>query len=156
MSSNLLANDFAAKHPAEAVLQLLVVGFTHWERQLLNAVVELSKRRPLTLNMLGADDGEKADVVLIDSADTQAKNWISNQHWLQHKVVIWVDEPEGFGRTVVQRPMQWASLPIMLARVLKQARQKCADMAAHPAGNGAVLVVDDRISSGLAGLGGAA
>jgi twitching motility two-component system response regulator PilG len=123
-------------------LNLLVVGFSHSERKLLNAVVELSKRRPLRLNMLSASEGELADVVLIDSADTQARDWISNQLWLQQKVAIWVDEPEGFGRTVLRRPMQWVSLPIVLTRLLEQAPEK----RTAATGNGSVLVVDDSIA----------
>ncbi len=134
------------QQPGEVALKLLVMGFTQSEQQLLNAIVKLSQRRQPQLNLLGVADGENADVVMIDSADTLAKKWASNQPWLERKVVIWVDAPSAPGRTVVQRPIQWSALPILLARVLEQVPGDKRSTPATTSGNSSVLVVDDSIA----------
>lgn len=129
-----------------AVLNLLVQGFLQSERQLLDAIVQLSKRRQPQINLLSIADGENADVVMIDAADLQAKKWASSQPWLARKVVIWVDAESAPGRTVVQRPVQWSALPILLARVLEEVPVSRKGVSATASGNNSVLVVDDSIA----------
>ena len=85
--------ELSGTKPGEAALNLLVQGFTQPERQLLDAIVQLSQRRQPRINLLSADDGESADVVMIDAADAQAKKWANSQPWLARKAVIWVDAP---------------------------------------------------------------
>ncbi len=145
-SSHQSAVEVAAIKPGEEALKLLVQGFSQSERQLLDAVVQLSQRRQPRIKLLSAVDAVHADVVMIDAADAEAKKWASQQPWLGHKTVIWVDAPETPGRTVVQRPVQWSALPILLARVLEHTPQRNAAAAPTAAGQGSVLVVDDSIA----------
>ncbi len=142
-SSQAPAMEPGATKPGEDALKLLVQGFSQAERQLLDAVVQLSQRRQPKINLLGAADAAAADVVMIDGGDAEAKKWASQQQWLGHKTVIWVDAPEAPGRTVVQRPVQWSSLPILLARVLEHTPHHHAGISPAAAGQGSVLVVDD-------------
>jgi len=131
--------------PGEAVLKLLVLGFVPSERQLLDAIVQLSRRRQPRIVVLDAADGPHADVVMIDAEDAQAKKWANSQPWLERKVVIWVEAPgaRAAGRTVVHRPVCWSALPVLLARVLEQAPVNAP--AAAP-GSNSVLVVDDSMA----------
>jgi twitching motility two-component system response regulator PilG len=110
---------------------------------MLDAIVKLSQRRPSPLQLVGAEEAENADIVMIDTADTGLKKWADSQFWLQSKVVIWVDEQEAPGLNVVQRPIQWSSLPIFLARVLEQAQ---AVKESAVAINNTVLIVDDSLA----------
>jgi two-component system cell cycle response regulator len=127
----------------ESVLKLLVQGFTPAERQLLDAIVQLSQRRQPRIELLHAADGESADVVMIDAADTLARKWAANQRWLAHKPVIWVDAPGEPGPTELYRPVHWSALPILLARALEKTPSNAVNaVSAKPQGN-AVLVVDD-------------
>jgi twitching motility two-component system response regulator PilG len=132
-----------AEPSVKVALKLLVLGFTPSERQMLDAIVKLSQRRPSPLQLVGAEEAENADVVMIDTADTGLKKWADSQFWLQSKVVIWVDEQEAPGLNVVQRPIQWSSLPIFLARVLEQAQ---AVKESAVAINNTVLIVDDSLA----------
>ncbi len=128
------------------MLKLLVQGFTQPERQLLQAIVQLSQRRQPSIDLLSAADGENADIVMIDAADTQAKKWASNQPWLKSKAVIWVDAPDAPGCIVVKRPVQWAALPVLLARAMEGGAMKTQGEPAAASGNRSVLVVDDSIA----------
>jgi twitching motility two-component system response regulator PilG len=132
-----------AEPSVKVALKLLVLGFTPSERQMLDAIVKLSQRRPSPLQLVGAEEAENADIVMIDTADTGLKKWADSQFWLQSKVVIWVDEQEAPGLNVVQRPIQWSSLPIFLARVLEQTQ---AVKESAVAINNTVLIVDDSLA----------
>ncbi len=126
--------------PDESALKLLVQGFTLPELQLLDTIVQLSRRRQPRIELL--HDGENADVVMIDAADSQARKWAANQRWLAHKAVIWVDAPGEAGPTLLHRPVLWSALPVLLARALEKTPSTAACAAAKPESN-AVLVVDD-------------
>lgn len=159
-------SDAPAENTGGDVLNLLVQGFTKPELQLIDAVVRLSQRRQPRIGLVTAEDWADADIVLIDAANAEAKKWAAAQAWLQDKAVIWVDMPEAPGRTVVQRPVQWAALPTLLARVLEQtpasmrkqsmpaARVSAAESAAMPTSalsaaqpiSSTVLVVDDSLA----------
>ena len=132
-----------AEPSVKVALKLLVLGFTPSERQMLDTIVKLSQRRPSPLQLVSAEEAENADIVMIDTADTGLKKWADSQFWLQSKVVIWVDEQEAPGLNVVQRPIQWSSLPIFLARVLEQAQ---AVKESAVAINNTVLIVDDSLA----------
>lgn len=132
-----------AEPSVKVALKLLVLGFTPSERQMLDAIVKLSQRRPSPLQLVGAEEAENADIVMIDTADTGLKKWADSQFWLQSKVVIWVDEQEAPGLNVVQRPIQWSSLPMFLARVLEQTQ---AVKESAVAINNTVLIVDDSLA----------
>ncbi len=138
--------ELAAMKPGEDALKLLVRGFSPSERQLLDAIVQLSQRRQPKINLLSAADGANADVVMIDAMDAEAKKWASQQPWLAQKAVIWVDAPEGPGRAVVQRPVHWSALPILLARVLEHTPHGNSAPVPASAAQGAVLVVDDSVA----------
>ncbi len=56
------AVELAAMKPGEDALNLLVCGFSPSERQLLDAIVQLSQRRQPKINLLSAAEGSKADV----------------------------------------------------------------------------------------------
>lgn len=132
--------------PGEAALNLLVQGFTQPERQLLDAIVQLSQRRQPRINLLSAADGESADVVMIDAADAQAKKWANSQPWLARKAVIWVDAPGTSGRPTVQRPIHWSALPVLLAKWLEHAPANMPGVSAATPGSSSVLVVDDSMA----------
>lgn len=138
--------EFSGTKPGEAALKLLVQGFTPPERQLLDAIVQLSRRREPRIDLLDLADGPSADVVMIDAADAQAKKWASNQPWLEHKAVIWVDAPGPRGPTALHRPVHWSALPVLLARVLEQAPVNRPGMPAATPGGNSVLVVDDSMA----------
>jgi two-component system cell cycle response regulator len=138
--------DFSGTKPGEAVLKLLVQGFTQSERQLLDAIIHLSQRRLPRIELLAVSDGESADVVMIDAADAQAKKWASSQHWLERKAVIWVDAPAATGRTTVRRPIHWSALPVLLAKWLEQAPGNMPGAAAVTSESNSVLVVDDSMA----------
>ncbi len=143
------AVEFSGTKLGEAVLNLLVLGFAQSERQLLDTIVQLSRRRQPRIELLDVADGPRADVVMIDATNAQAKKWASSQPWLERKAVIWVDEPGAPGapgRTVVQRPVQWSALPVLLARVLEQAPLNVPGVSAATPRSNSVLVVDDSLA----------
>lgn len=128
------------------LLKLLVKGFKPLEQQLLNGVVKLSHRRQPRLELVGAADGETADVVMIDAHDPQVMKWAGNQAWLERKAVIWVDgNAAPSGHIVVKRPVQWPMLLVLLLRAMEQGPQKITDAPAT-AVNRSVLVVDDSLA----------
>lgn len=119
---------------AVPTLKVTVKGFNAMEHRLLNGTVLLSQRRQPRLD-LSNDDGHTADVVMIDAADAEAMRWAKQQPWLKQKVVIWVDAASaGQGHIAIRRPVQWTSLPIILARALEQAPRQSTD-ASHAAPN---------------------
>lgn len=139
-------NSHSSQQAGEPALKLLVLGFKQFELQLLDTLVKLSKRRQPQLELLDVANGDLADVVMIDATDTNAMKWVGEKPWLKQKVTIWIDAPDVPGYTVVRRPVQWPSLPIMLARVLEQASLAKAHSSVIPTENGSVLIVDDSIA----------
>ena len=142
--------------PTEVALKLLTKGFTTMEHRLLSGTVLLSRRRQPRLDLINDDQGQSADVVMIDGADTTAMNWALQQPWLRQKVVIWVDAPATSpSHITIRRPVQWTSLPIILARALEQTPQKTNATIAAPvsvltsastSSRQSVLVVDDSLA----------
>jgi two-component system cell cycle response regulator len=119
---------------AVPTLKVMVKGFNAMEHRLLNGTVLLSQRRQPRLD-LSSDEGHTADVVMIDAADAEAMRWAKQQPWLKQKVVIWVDAASTEqGHITLRRPVQWTSLPIILARALEQAPRQPTD-ALHAAPN---------------------
>lgn len=157
-------NSFASTVPVELerpdvpaaapALKLLVKGFRKIELQLLDGTVKLSQRRTPRIDLLTDEQGQAADVVMIDARDPQAGQWAADQPWLQSKAVIWIDGATApRGHTVAQRPVQWPILPMMLARALEHGPQRNTD-APRPSRTPApleavrrqVLVVDDSLA----------
>jgi two-component system cell cycle response regulator len=150
----------------EVALKLLVQGFTQSEWQMLEALVRLSQRRQHRITLISSEEWANADIVMIDAASAEAKKWAASQPWLQNRAVIWVDAPDAPGRTVVKRPVQWSTLPVLLARALEQAplpasanpsdtslERLVGDLVAtgaaitvNPTGSTSVLVVDDSLA----------
>ena len=123
------------------------------EHRLLNGTVLLSQRRQPRLELSNDDDGQATDVVMIDGADAEAMGWAARQTWLQHKVVIWIDAATASqGHMTLRRPVQWTSLPIILARALEQtSREPMRAVPAAPDSGSmplrrSVLVVDDSLA----------
>jgi two-component system, cell cycle response regulator len=142
MSSHQLIDEFETKQSGNAALKLLVKGFTSSERQMLDAIVKLSQRRQPQLNMFGVF-GDDADVVMIDAADTEALKWARQQSWLSSKAVIWVDAAGAQHGLTANRPIQWASLPMLLVRALEQVQVKTGCASVDTSKCQSVLVVDD-------------
>jgi twitching motility two-component system response regulator PilG len=113
---------------------------------MLDAVVKLSQKRKPKINLLTYARAESADVVMIDAADAQAKNWAGSQPWLESKVVIWVDASSAQGGFAVRRPIQWSSLPMLLVRALEQVPKKAGTVSVGLSGGNSVLVVDDSVA----------
>lgn len=110
-----------AKAPEQAVLKVMVLGFTPSERKLLDGVIGLSRRRTPRIELLdGAKDAvDGANIIMIDTTDAQAMAWASIQTGLQNKTVIWVDgrsAPDG--HTLLKRPVQWPLLPTLLMQAV--------------------------------------
>lgn len=126
--------------PKDAMLRILAQGFNPWERQMLSTVAKLSQRRQPQLTLLSQEEGQSADVVMLDGQDTQATKWAAATPWLHDKVVIWVDAPAMPGRTVVNRPVQWSILPMLLARAMEAVAVSSPQSAS--AGK-PILIVDD-------------
>jgi twitching motility two-component system response regulator PilG len=145
MPSYPFANELAVPQSTSAKLGLAVKGFTPSERQLLDAILKLSQRRQTQLNLLRGLDEEEADVVMIDAKDVNALNWAHRNPWLARKVVIWVDAPNARGGYAAKRPIQWASLPMLLVRALEQVPAKAAGLA-NLSKSKSVLVVDDSVA----------
>lgn len=132
-------------------LKLFVKGFTPMEQRLLNGTVLLSRRRQPRLDLADDGDARLADVVMIDGADPAAMRWAADQTWLKQKVVIWVDAPIASRMHIaLRRPVQWTSLPIILARALEQNPRNIVDadatIPASAPSRRAVLVVDDSLA----------
>jgi twitching motility two-component system response regulator PilG len=64
---------------------------------------------------------------------------------LKRKIVIWVDASSAQGGTAVARPIQWPTLPMLLARAMEKIPEQAAavDIASK---FGPVLVVDDSVA----------
>jgi two-component system cell cycle response regulator len=138
----------AAPPPA---IKLLVTGFGAMERRLLSGTVLLSKRRLPRLDLLNSTDCRDADVVMIDGSDPMAVQWASEQDWLEHKAVIWVDASVApHGHITVKRPVQWPVLPMLLTRALEQSARRTIDPVVPSANlaspRNSVLVVDDSLA----------
>lgn len=137
--------------PPPPAIKLLVTGFAPMERRLLSGTVLLSKRRLPRLDLLNSTDCRDADVVMIDGSDPMAVQWASEQDWLEHKAVIWVDASVApHGHIIVKRPVQWPVLPMLLTRALEQSARRTIDPVV-PSANSAsprnsVLVVDDSLA----------
>lgn len=137
---------FVAMQSDEVSLKLVVKGFSQSERQMLDAILKLSQRRQPRLSLLGVNEEEGADVVMIDAADPSAMKWASRQSWLKRTVVIWVDASNALGANVVTRPIQWPILPMMLARALERGPVKAVEGEDGASKCSSVLVVDDSIA----------
>lgn len=140
---------------AAPALKLLVKGFNTMEHRLLNGTVLLSQRRQPRLELANDDEGHTAAVVIIDGTDAAAMRWAAQQLWLKHKVVIWVDAAvAAHGHITICRPVQWTSLPMILARALEQSPRKPIDTVLTAAASSSasvrsrqsVLVVDDSLA----------
>jgi two-component system, cell cycle response regulator len=158
------ASVTASPLQAVAALRLVVRGFNPMERGLLEGTVRLSQRRNPPLYLLADTDVAKADVVMVDARDAQAMQWARTQPLLMNKVVIWVDSgaTSAPGHSVVRRPVQWPSLPMILARAMEQASVKAtpapvqpspvvhevrsAELAAPANHSRPVLIVDDSLA----------
>lgn len=149
------------RHPSDAVsgrdLRLYVRGFSAMERQLLEGTVRLSQRRSPRLVLVPAEAARSADVLMIDGADASAVAWAEAQPWLAQASVIWINSavPRP-GHMMARRPVQWPSLPMLLARTMEDGRVAAAP-AAPEAGARAtpvapasaakpILVVDDSLA----------
>jgi two-component system cell cycle response regulator len=140
--------------PQAPSLKLLVKGFRQIEMQLLDGTVRLSQRRTPRIDLLTDEQGQAADVVMIDTHDPQAMRWAAAQPWLQGKAVIWIDGTAApLGHTVARRPVQWPILPMMLARALEQGPKRNTDaapptrmVAPSESTRRPVLVVDDSLA----------
>ena len=143
--------------PVEAPLRLVVKGFSMVELRLLDAVVKLSQRRRPRLEIVTDLATSAPDVVIIDGRDPVARRWASGQSFAG-STVIWIDAvnvPLGHARA--SRPVQWASLPMMLARALEQSPPASAAATAHTGSSAIVepptadpthqvLIVDDSLA----------
>jgi len=125
----------AAAPPAEpaATLKLAVKGLTTIERVLLEGLVKVSQRRTPRLEILEDAQAREADAVMIDARDPQATAWARERPWLSRRAVIWIDGTEAApGHTLVRRPVQWPTLPMLLARALESGPGASASSAPPP------------------------
>lgn len=120
-----------AKVREKTLLKLLVLGFSPGEQKLLHEIVTLSKRRSPSIELLSLHDAEDADVIMIDAADPTAKAWAAIQPNLERQAVIWVDAKAArSGHTLVQRPVSWPMLPVVLQQAMDQGPRNPSDTSA--------------------------
>ncbi len=144
--------------PGEAPLRLVVKGFSMIELRLLDAVVKLSQRRRPRLEIVADSAVATADVVLIDGRESAARRWACAQSF-DGRTVIWIDADNApAGHMHARRPVQWPSLPMMLARALEQSPPAAPAAAGPHTISGAiieplaaspspqVLIVDDSLA----------
>lgn len=94
-------------------VNLLVLGLTDVEKKLIQGVCRLSQRRTLTITLLDEvkDSVNKADVVLIDNANSKVQQFVSNNPNIINKSLIWVDKTSVSEKHVgLTRPVQWTQL----------------------------------------------
>jgi two-component system, cell cycle response regulator len=134
----------------DAVVKLLVRGFSEMERRLLEGTVKLSQRRAPRIDLVTDAHGAEADVVMIDAHDPQSVAWAAAQPWLAGKAVLWAGaKAVRPGHTAIERHVKWPILPVLLYRALEQGQNHAAPVvAAAPAtASRRVLVVDDSLAA---------
>lgn len=119
------------KSREKTLLKVLVLGFSPGEQKLLQEIVALSMRRSPSIELRGHRDAHEVDVVMIDAKDAGAKTWAAIQPDLENKAVIWVDAQSApKGHTILQRPVQWPMLPLLLQQAMDQGPQSHSDTSA--------------------------
>lgn len=101
-------------------MNILIKGLSEFENGIINGAVGLFESRKPKLSLIGDDDIDSAEVIIIDAKDANSLSWASKHHnWLEGKTVIWVDghaqNPE---HADIKRPIMWVNLPIILSRIL--------------------------------------
>src|SRR5688572_12580171 len=115
------SSALVAKPSSERALRIFARGFNAVEQRLLEGTVRLSQRRSPRLELVSEADAKSADLVLIDGSDQPTVAWFSAHRWLADKATILVDSPVAQpGQTLLRRPVQWSTLPMVLARTLEQ------------------------------------
>jgi two-component system cell cycle response regulator len=140
---------------ADAVLKVLVKGFSVVEQRLLEGTVKLSQRRPPRIDLVADADGPQADVVMIDALDAAAMQWASAQPWLVAKPVILAGAKSARpGHMAIDRHVKWPILPVLLYRALENAPMAAsaplptsAPAPTAPGANRRVLIVDDSLAA---------
>jgi CheY-like chemotaxis protein len=130
-------DEFDAHHRTAALLwpevqeiALCVLGLEAGERAMLEKIVQFSQRRGPKLRLLPPGKAYLADVIMIDSADAQARAWSDAQDWLDRRAVIWINgQAERPGHTLLHRPIQWPVLPLVLARSLRSVQAPTSALA---------------------------
>jgi two-component system cell cycle response regulator len=134
---------------AEAVLRLLVKGFTPVELRLLEGAVRLSQRRPPRIDLVGGAEAGAADVVMIDATDPAAMQWAATQfQWLGERPVIWAGAKSArAGHMAIERHVKWPILPVLLYRALEEGPRRAASAPPPAAAARKILVVDDSLAA---------
>ena len=102
------------------LLRLAVMGLDANERELLESIIKVSQRRTPRLHLLSEVHARQADVLVIDAHNPAAVAWAHQHPWLVRRAVIWIDGSEAVqGHTLLRRPVQWAMLPMLLARAIE-------------------------------------
>ena len=105
----------------QAVVHVLVLGFTPAERKLLDGVISLARRRTPAVRLLTHAAIDEADVIILDAQDSTVMAWTALQTGLEDKAVIWVDAKSApAGHTLLRRPVQWPMLPMLLHQALEK------------------------------------
>lgn len=141
------ASDFETK--SHKTLRLLVKGFTGFDERLIDGVVKLSKRRNPSLELVDANTGAEADIVLINGKDAQAVAWAhSQQTWLARQAVVWVDAQHELaaGHTSLRRPVNWTNLPFILVHAMEDA-ERLGSRGAAAAASAGRTEADEKASS---------
>jgi len=118
MSSQETGTDLASH------VKLTAKGLSATERSLLEGIVNFSlrDRRQRAVHIAVLPDGQEidADVVLVDAQHQPSRSWAEKQPWLAGKAVVWIDAHTAVpaGHTTMRRPVQWAALPVLLARAM--------------------------------------
>ncbi len=111
----------------QANLKILVKGFQLFEQRIIDTVIRLSAKRTPSLLLLPDYQFKTADAIIIDALDSEAMRWADSNHLnLQNQVVIWVDLDTPVNNpkhTVLNRPVLWVNLSIIVSRILEELSQ---------------------------------
>ncbi len=140
-------------------LRLLVKGFEVFEQRIIETTVRLSESRSPRLSLVSDASVLEADVIIVDGTDEGAMSWAEeHERLLQERMVVWIDADSpatGAKHVMLNRPILWVNLPIILTRVLdEQALNESAlgqssdadavaSQEAQENNGSSVLVVDD-------------
>lgn len=138
-------------------MNILIKGLNAFEHKILDTAFKLFEgHKPKKLSRVTDDNKDTADVIIIDSEDSDAMNWSKeHEHWLKNRTVIWVDtKTQNIKHASLKRPIMWVNLPIIISRVLDDiaVREIAPQLNENQAVSGndsaekEILVVDDSIA----------
>jgi CheY-like chemotaxis protein len=125
-------------------IRVCAQGLKLAERLQLERLAAISQRRAPAIELLAPGQEHEADVFMIDAADNDARAWGRARPWLRQRAVVWLGRrrPDA-GHMALVRPIQWATLPLLLAEAAQHAPPVSHDLVVRemPTGCGAAVML---------------